>query len=439
MRQSTYIHASQKTDVITRWRGMGAVLAIAFYSLFFAAHQQFRDSPIYVRDGLLFGAESQTVFQDLTTTRTGNHRQIGPEHSVFTLLHQGPTQALIHGWQWLGQDLNQAKKYSVALLTCLAGALTVVMVYHSLLWSGVVSLRAVMISVICGASTCLFVTAPLPEVWVFAGLGLAALMAVTARGALAPWWLHGLVSIYAIGCFVGNVLPALLMALARCAYDSSQQQRFIVRPLLVVLVAITVSFGLANLQRVIYPQSTPLPTRLTDWKIRSEPWISTRENAGLVSREVFLANIVAPRVVSTEADNGLGNRRRVVLAGAAWPKLNFQNGIMAGWLLLLALAFAGLVWRAQMDPFTLGIVSILVWCLAALPWYGDLDRLLVQACLWTPAVVIAVGLGLERSLEHWPRAKQPITFLLVAFVCTQITRNWMFLQEVVAQLKSKVG
>jgi hypothetical protein len=435
MRQSTYAQASRSTHVLTRWRGMGAILAVAFYSLFFAAHQHFQDTPIYVRDGLLFGAQTQSVFRDLTSATAEDHSSIGAEHPAFTLLHHGPTQLLIKGWAMLGQPVNQTRKHGVAMLTCLAGALTVVMVYHALLWSGVASLRAILLTVACGAGPCLWIAAPLPEVWIFAGLGVAALAAVTARGSLAPWWMHLLVAVYAASCFIGNLLPILLLALARCAHDSNQQQRFVYQPLLIALVAVTTTFGLANAQRVLYPRSAPLPANLLTWKIEGKDWATVSNPAGTIGREVLLSNLVAPRSVTTEPDPSFGNRQRVILQKPSWAKLDLQKGVGAGWLLLLTLAFAGLVWRAQLDPFTLGIVATLVWFIAALPWYGSPDKLLIQACLWTPIIVIATGLGLERSLEHWPQIKLPVTILLIAFVTAQITRNWMFIQEVVTQVK----
>lgn len=435
MRQSTYIHASRTTDVITRWRGLGALLAVAFYSLFFAAHLHLQDTPIYVQNGILFGAQTQSVFQDLTAARLDDHRGIGPAFPAFTFLHHGPAQTLIRGWSRLGQDFNQARKHGVALLTCLAGALCVVMVYHALLWSGIVSLRAMLLSAACGAGTCISISSALPDVWVFAGLGVALMAAMTARGPLAPWWLHALATAYAIGVFAGNIIPAFLFCLARCAYDSSQQQRFVARPLLITLLALAMAFGLAKLQRIVYPKSAPLPTEFASWKLQDAPPKSNSLNAGLVAREVFVSNIVAPRSVATESKNPSSHRLRIVLANAAWSQLNLQNGVSAAWLLLLALSFAGLVWRAQMDPYTLAILSVIVWAIAALPYYGVTDQLLVQACLWTPGVVIAVGLGLERSLEHWPRLKLPVTVLLIAFISAQITRNWMFIQEITSQIK----
>ena len=67
---------------------MGAILAVAFYSLFFSAHLKFQNTPIYVRDGLIFGAASKSVFMDLTTERQGAHSQISVLHPAFTLIHQ---------------------------------------------------------------------------------------------------------------------------------------------------------------------------------------------------------------------------------------------------------------------------------------------------------------------------------------------------------------
>ncbi|HEY1081547.1 MAG TPA: hypothetical protein VGE29_04755 [Prosthecobacter sp.] len=434
MRQSTYVHASRVTGVVTRWRGMGAVLAVAFYSLFFAAHQQFQDTPLYIRDGTLFGASTQTVFGDLTRDRTGDHRGIGPAHPAFTLLHQPPVQVLAAGWRLLGQGPGQAEKHAVATLTALAGALTVVMVYHALLWSGMAALRCVLLATACGAGPAVWLASAMPEVWIFAGLGVAALAAVAARGEHAPWWLFLLAAIYAMGCFAGNVLPVLLLAVARCARESRAFHHFRPGPLLVAVAALPAVFGLANLQRVVFPLSSPLPLTLSEWQPRQPAMAPHRENAGRVGREVFLSSIVAPKPAAVP-DPGFGNRSRVVLTEARWGSLDLQKGLGAAWLLVLALSFAGLVWRSQLDAYTLGMVAVLVWGIASLPWYGEPERLLLQACVWTPPLVIAAGLGLERSLEHWPKIRLPVTFLLIAFVTAQVTRNWMFLQEVASQVR----
>lgn len=435
MRQSTYIHASRTEGVIARWRGMGAVLAVAFYSLFFATHQRLVDTPIYVQNQLLFGAETHSIFTSLSAERQGDHSQIRAEHPAFTLWHHVPAQLLTEGWQRLGLGSIHAQKHGIALLTCLAGALTVVMVYHALLWSGAGTLTSILLATACGAGPCLWLTAPLPEVWIFAGLGVAALAAMTARGPYSPWWLHLLVATYAMSCFVGSIIPVFILALVRCARESSLHQRFVYQPLLIALAAVTLTFGLANLQRVIYPLSAPLPSTLAGWKMEEATWSRDRQNAGRVAREVFLTNIVAPQTVLAQPNPAQPNQRQITLAEADWTRLNLEKGLSAAWLLLLALSFAGLIWRAQLDPFALGIIGIIIWNIAALPWYGSPDKLLIHACLWTPAVVIAAGLGLDRSLEHWPKLRIPVIFLLIAFVTAQITRNWMFIEEVLKQLK----
>lgn len=412
-----------------RWRGMGAMLAIAFYSLFFSAHLKFHETPIYIRDGLIFGAKTQTVFKDLTAGRTEDHRGISALHPGFLLLHQPAAQLFTQGWQTLGQDVSSARKHGVAVLSCIAGALAVVMIYHTLLWAGSATLRAVLLAMIFGASTCVWIMSPLPEVWTFAGLGIVGLIAVTARGSLAhPAW-HLLASVYAISCFVGNIIPCLIMATTRCAQDYQQEARFNPRPLLITLIAITLSFGIANVQRVIYPASTPLPQSFQEWQNLNTGWEASRETQALVAREVFVSNIVAPPFVTTEMEV---SRPKVVLSLPLWQMLDLRRGVSAGWLLILAIAFAGLVWRAQIEPFTLGVLGVLMWSIAAISWYGNQDTLLLHACLWTGLVVIAVGLGLERALTHWVALTSPLTFFLAIFLSAQITRNWIFLQQVAA-------
>lgn len=412
-----------------RWHGLGAALTVAFYSLFFAAHLRFQETPIYVRDGILFGSATQSVFHDLTAERTGDHGRISPLHPAFTLLHQPLAQLAVSGWQVLGQSLPAAQKHGVAVLTCIAAALTVVMVYHTLLWSGATTLRSIFLAMIFGAGTCAWVMAPLPETWIFAGLGVTSLIAVTARGALAhPAW-HLAAAVYAMSTFMGNVIPCLIMAMTRCAQDRMQLGSFHLRPVLILITAVTITFGLANLQRVLYPTSAPLPRTSADWKALRSDWEATRDTQALIAREVFVSNIVAPAYAATKRDN---TRSKVVINEPLWSVLGLRQGLSGGWLLILALAFAGLVWRAQIEPFTLGVIGVLVWSIATVGWYGRQDHLLLYACLWTAVVVIATGLGLERALQHWKKLVVPVTLFLGIFIIALITRNWMFILEVAA-------
>lgn len=429
MRPSTRPRPSDTSRVLMRWHGLGAALAVAFYSLFFAAHLKFQETPIYVRDGILFGSATHTVFNDLTTARAGNHGHISPLHPAFTLLHQPLAQLATGAWELLGQSPSNARKHGVAVLTCLAAAFTVVMVYHSLIWSGAPSLRSSFLAMIFGAGTCAWIMAPLPETWIFAGLGVASMIAVTARGMYAhPGW-HLLAAVYAMSTFLGNVIPCLIMAMTRCAQDRMTTGRFHAKPILILLSAFTITFGLANLQRVIYPQSAPLPKSSADWLALRSDWEATRDTQALVAREVFVSNIVAPSYAATQPDK---TRSKVVISEPFWSVLGLSRGLSGGWLLILALGFAGLVWRAQIEPFTLGVIAVLVWSIATVGWYGRQDHLLLYGCLWTSVVVIAAGLGLERALQHWKKLVIPVTLFLGIFIIALLTRNWLFILDVAA-------
>lgn len=429
MRPSTRPRSAETARVLTRWRGMGAVIAVAFYSLFFSAHLTFQETPIYVRDGLIFSARTQTIFNNLVAERTGYHRSISAQHPGFVVLHQPLASLFTQGWSLLGQDQASARKHGVAVLTCLAGALSVVMIYHTLLWSGMATLRAILLSMIFGASTCVWIMAPLPEVWTFTGLSIVSLVAATVRGSLLhPAW-HIAASVYAMSCFAGNLIPCLIMATTRCAEDLYQQGRFNPRPLIICLIAFTLSFGLANIQQAVYPNSSPLPKSWKEWQSLNTGWKASRETQALVAREVFVSNIVAPPFVTTQVDV---TRSKVVISRPIWAALDLRKGVSTGWLLILSLAFAGLVWRAQIEPLTLGVIAILMWSIASIGWYGSQDTLLLHACRWTGLVVVAAGLGLERALAHWSKLSTPVTFFLAIFVSALITRNWMFIQEVAA-------
>ncbi len=422
--------------ILTRWRGLGAMIGVAFFSLFLSAHHLFSDHAAYVKDGLLFGARTQTVFGDLTAPALADHRGISPQHPAFTIIHQPLAQLFIEGLAACGQPLNYARKHGVALLTCLAGALSVVLVYHALLWTGMTWLRSLLFASVYGAGTAAWLASALPEVWIFAGLGVAFLAFTTAKGELAPGWLHVLAQAYALGCFLGNIVPLFLLTCARCAQDRSGRFRLSFRPLLWPVIAITVAFALANAQRRVYPQSQPLPmARLWNgdlFRMDTAAW-PAEATAGRTAREAFIANFVAPNAVVASDPAAATSRsphRQVQLEDAAWTRLDLHKGLAAAWCLILILALAGLIWRAQIDAYTLGILASLMWTLLALPIYGSPQTLLLHACLWSPLVVIAAGLGVERSLEHWRRLTLPVTVLLLVFISAQIFRNWWFLTQV---------
>lgn len=429
MRPSTRHKPTVTSRVLTRWRGMGALLTICFYSLYFAGHLKFQNTPIYVRDGIIFGASTQSVFNDLSADRKGKHDEISPLHPAFTILHQPLATLGIKLWTALGQEPSSARKHGIAMLTSITGALSVVMIYHTLLWTGASTIRTILLSMCFGASTCIWILAPLPQTWTFAGLGVVAVIAVSARGALAHQAWHLLAATYAISTFVGSIIPCLLMALVRCAQDRQQTGTFSPRPLIVTFAAFTISFGLANVQRQIYPTSITLPATWSAWCEFSKGWESSRDTQAIVAREVFILNIVAPAQVTMQPD---ATRNKVTVGDSNWTALDLRRGLSGGWLLLLAIAFAGIVWRAQMEPFTLGIIGMLMWSIAALEWYGSRDTVLLHACLWTGNVILAVGLGLEKALDHWKRLTTPITLFLAIFVSALITRNWIFLQEIAA-------
>lgn len=426
-------HLETQARMLTRWRGMGALLAVTFYSLFFAAHGQFQETTAHVRDDVFYAARTQTTFLALTSDRSRDMRGIGAEHPAFVLLHQPLAQGLIRGWKSLGLDLISARKHGVAMLTGAAGALAVVMVFHALLWSGVGRLRSVLLAMAYGAGTSTLLLAALPEVWIFVGLSVAMLAALAARGLLAPWWLHLLAGVYAVSCFVGSAILVALFSIVRCAQDTAQLRRFSPKPLLIPFATLALTFGVAKLQGVLFPISSSLPTDLRVWQVREAGWPELKNTAGRITREVFLTNLVAPPVPATER---IGTqRRRVVLDDSDWQRLDWQKGVGAGWLLLVSLALAGLIWRSRTDPLALGLAGALAWTLAALAWHGSPDRLLLHACLWTPLVVVGTGLGLERSLEQWPRLRWPVTVLLAIFLAAQVTRNWAFLQQVVQEAR----
>lgn len=106
---------------------------------------------------------------------------------------------------------------------------------------------------------------------------------------------------------------------------------------MIPLISVTVSFGLANLQREVYPNSKPLPKTWAEWSALGKGWDAGRETQALVAREVFISNIVAPSYVTTRCDK---TRLKITVSAPIGSALDLRRGLSGGWLLILALVYA---------------------------------------------------------------------------------------------------
>jgi predicted ferric reductase len=103
------------------WLGMGALLFTAFCSFFFAGHLELVKTTVYMKDGVVPGA-------DAGSKGTG-------AASSFLLVHRIPVAVMEAGWRPFSKDAVEVKKRAVGTLQGIAGALAVVFLYHLLLWS----------------------------------------------------------------------------------------------------------------------------------------------------------------------------------------------------------------------------------------------------------------------------------------------------------------
>ena len=432
--------------VSRRWRGLGAILFLGFYSLYFAAHVRLSDTVVYLKDDALSSARTSMVFTDLITARSDERRLSGSAHPLFTLFHQPAAQLAILGWERLSQDTNSARKHAVAVLTAGAGALTVLLLYHTLLWTGVSMGRSVLAAAIQGGSTMAAVWAAVPEVWVFCGLGLMAMLWAVARGRSGRWWELPLAIVYAVGCWAWLAIPAvflLLMAEFRAGRLSSWFGRlFSVLGSLAVIVSALLALN--TLQRVLYPRvsngfevaALQEEVEIVSAGVQPEAW--SRERVRRLIQSSGFTAVVAPEAVVKERPLGKAGpvRRSVSFQDDRWLQMDFHHAVWGAWALLLVLGLGGLPVMARHAPgMVLALLGVVAFVAAFLLFYQvELDRFLFGS-LATPILVAVVGIGLEGAVRFWRGLALPVGLLALVFLGSQMTRNWQLVLELDSMLK----
>lgn len=438
--------AAVRARVSRRWRGLGAILWVAFYSLYFAAHVRLADTVVYLKDDALSSARTALVFTDLITDRADERRLTGLEHPLFTLFHQPAAQLAIRGWEKLSQDTNSARKHAVAVLTSGAAALTVLLLYHTLLWTGVSMARSLLFASAQGGSTMAAVWASVPEVWVFCGLGLVAMLWAVARAERGRWWELPLACVYAIGCWVWLVVPAVGLVFV-AAFRERRLSSWFGRVFSAVgslVVMGSVLMALNTLQRVLYPRVGPVfsaeafseeATRVSE-AVRAKDW--TAQEGKELAQQVLFSSMVGPETVRTEKALGEAGpvRRSVSFQKDQWLQMDFHHAVWAAWALVLVLGCAGLLGMVRQQPsMLLVLVGVLGFGVAILVGYRpELERSLFWG-LVTPALVAVAGIGLEGAVRFWRALALPLGLLMVVFVAAQMTRNWQLVVELDSMLR----
>lgn len=402
---------TQAAQIHRRWRGIGALLLVAFYSLFFSLHLKLEKSNFYLHDRSVLVTNTASFFNDLVLPK--EHAGAGGtgKGSAFLLLHHAPARLLVAAWKPFS-DESAARKHAVATLTASAGAMTVVLLYLTLMWSGMGRLRAALMAAMLGATTAMNLIAVVPVPQVFSALGLAAVLASVARGRSGRWWEFPLAAFYAICCSPWNAVPVALMGLVggMRVFRGGGGMRPLIGLFGGALVLALLVFGAMMLQEWFYPRaSMSLAALMESWEQTFSH--AVRHSSDRTIKPAWVVNPVIELVVDA---SGVSLRDR---------------GVVLAWLLMSFLALIGLVGALRRVPLAIMAALLgLAWCLwfyGTSKWSNNPGHHLLTSHS-VPLLIFLVGIGLEQYVKWVRWLRWPATCLLTAFVVLQLLHNAPF-------------
>lgn len=426
-----------------RWTGVGLLLFVAFYSLFFAAHLKFEKSLLYLKDDVVLSAGTATFYNDMAAPTAQAGSAGTGKGTAFLLLHHPVARLLISAWVPFSENQISARRHGVATLTACAAALTVVFLYLALLWSGVGRLRAALFAGVFGFSTSGLMFSVLPQPYIFGALGFMAALAAVARGRSGRWWEFAVAALYTACCAFWHVIPLLLLALVRGVRVSSRSD---VQPILqafvsVVLLAVA-ALGAIKVQGLLYPRTADVDaaTMLAEMKegLAHAGGTTTKVKWGEKVQDVLFANVAAPAL--SEAPGGdvplsdvavqAGPVEKASNPGRPWFLPDLQYAIWAVWLALLLAALLGMPPALRNEDGALCAVLVAAWFVWLDGVRATEDARLLHSVLWTPAIILAAGVGVEQHVDRWPWLRWPVLGLLIAFLSLEALRNLAFVEEI---------
>ncbi|MGV3662185.1 MAG: hypothetical protein ACO1TE_18510 [Prosthecobacter sp.] len=292
----------------------------------------------------------------------------------------------------------------MASLTASAGALTVVLLYLTLMWSGVGRLRAALLAGIFGGSAAMILIAGVPDRAVFQALGLTAVLAAVARGRSGRWWEFPLAAGYALCCHPLNAVPVALMGAVgwACALRGCRGVRPVFGLLGGAVILGLLVFGMMTLQEWFYPRTaTAMPDLLEGWRqafIRAGTLTARADKFQMVSDSV-IGLLVRPMEGST-----------------------IRQGIAQGWAVMVVVALIGLVGATKQRPVPI-VAALLAWGWCIWFYGGSPSERLQFSSVSVPFLVYLVGIGMEQNVKGWTWLRWPATCLLAAFLMILFWHN----------------
>lgn len=446
----------QAADLHRRWRGLGPLLFVLFYSVFFAVHLKVERSMVYLKNDMVLSAGTATFYNDMAAPADQAGAGSTGKGTAFLLLHHPVARLAIAAWTPFADSQSSARRHGVATLTAGAGALTVVFLYLALMWSNVSRLRAALLACVFGISTAGLVFSVLPQPYIFGAMGLMAALATVARGQSGSWWEFPLAALYTACCSFWHIIPLLLLALVRGARASSGGSDWqpVVQSFVSVVLLAVATLGAMKAQGTFYPQTKGLDAKELLQGMRDSLGRGSMRTGevqwGAKVQDVFFANVAAPTLLPAAPDAAaaaatttdaapapasgatvqLGPVEQVRQSEQPWFMPNMQYGIWAVWLALLLAGLLGLPMALRDEDAVLAALLVALWFVWLDGVMAPADARLLHSVLWTPAVIYLIGVGVEQHVGRWSWLRWPVGVLLVVFLALETQRNIAFMDQI---------
>ncbi len=406
--------------------GPSVALGSIFFLLYFGWGLAFhiRAARVFYYTDQLFDADIPTRIMELARFG-GPHRT--RLHPLFALLLNPIGQALRAGLRAAGFD--RSGRLTALLMSALAGALGVALFHVLLRRFGLAPRLSWLWSVLFGLSSSQLFFGSIPESFVFSGLSLVILFALSV-GPPRPAALF-LAGVGSFGMAVTNLAAALLVRASSLQWDHSRKalRSLVFFGLGIVLLAAALSLA----QLWIYPGSSPffLPTSLHRDDLLSFVFSDCPSEIAERGQEVighlFFANLVAPKLMVTEPG---GSRTEVDFAPLSFETLR-GGGLVHG-LLWAGLLLAGLVFGLRRGLYRGGPgLGLLLWvALHAALHFVFGTSLFLYSCQWTFAVVALAALSLDPIAADRPAWGRALVVSLLVLIGIEAATNAGFLLEI---------
>jgi hypothetical protein len=406
-------------------------LFVGFFLFYFCAAQQLRNTSVYERDDVFFRADTERAFKDLIGERGYNHIHTSG-HPNFVILHSPEGLALrdFIKSRTKGMRKLEAAKSASIIMTSLAGAGTVTLLYGLLISCGLPRLRASLFACVLGCSAVQIFYSSTPETYGFSALGLTAVAFLASRRDIRDrWW--QVAAVYAWSALTTNIAVVGIWSLVR--YWQSSWKAMALKLIKVMTITVLIMVALSVVQKMVYPKSViffmPHAVERESGWFYWERFLQPVETSRILLQHQWLSNIIAPEPVMKI----MFGEKMASIEDGTWAMVAPSAPLLALWVVVLGAAATSLRHRSFYQPVVLAGMGAMAFNFAFFFVFGH-DRML-YAALWTSTTVCLVALGVEELLRRCPKLVPSMTAALVVLVAGEAWHNWHFLGKIAELVK----